>query len=883
MAAALRSPPASATFRDPYELERLAEELVSREQGKEDPTLHDFPLYIPLAHHNPHLTAEEFNVEEFLLSRSYTSLSDLRKELRDYLADLKEELVQLINDDYEAFISLSTDLQGEGTRLTRIKAPLSILKEHIMRSKKELLLIQDAIQDKLKKRTKLREEKALLHLLLKISDAVTRLETLLLITAPGTAQTELQLPSQYTTGEDARDDKLPNNRAKHLGRVASEYTQLLYHAEKARNENCKYVDEMQWRIDRIQSTLSSDLDHLFATTLNALSDRKKESPASDVEKTRWIADITECLRSYDALHLWRDAEDVIRREVVRGFVKKTIHPSALIAPHSPIMPHTPFHTIPDMSLLSSTLPPRTPYTPFTAFSLKQPDPTYSTSSSSPYAHILSNEDDPLARLYNQILRFIERDLCRIMKIAEKVSVDPTSTARVDKPARSPPVSASHDAVDPSADGFQIMANVIWEEIGRAIMDELGGIVFATGRPNEFRKNYELSQAFIRSLEYLSPSLRAVEAMRAHPLYAGFERRWQLPVYFQLRWKEIVGKLEDSLGSRKLDTLHIKGKNSYATSQAMAVWIAITGCWSSEVFIPELANKFWRLTLQILSRYRTWISDCSVELQLGITSTGFDDKSTPPRIPSNFSTEPASADLLSAEDRTLRYCTAIVLDIQALENNVLTLWREEVSIMLPETQFSGDRTQSEDALRHAFSQLTSIISPLSHEIVNVLARRCCEGLLPMRSIPTQFRAMSNKRPPTEPSYFVTSILRPLRTYFGIGSTEAVGSALKVDFLASFATQVFDSVVEQYTSFVTVMKKSEESLRRLKKGKKSGFSLFGAAGGRDDDGDEERIRIQMVFDVLAFGQDAASLGIELSKHKSFQNLQEIVQSADSVDPS
>jgi hypothetical protein len=35
-------------------------------------------------------------------------------------------------------------------------------------------------------------------------------------------------------------------------------------------------------------------------------------------------------------------------------------------------------------------------------------------------------------------------------------------------------------------------------------------------------------------------------MRSHPIYTAFEQRWQLPVYFQLRWKEIVGKLENSL-------------------------------------------------------------------------------------------------------------------------------------------------------------------------------------------------------------------------------------------------------------------------------------------------------------------------------------------------
>ena len=48
----------------------------------------------------------------------------------------------------------------------------------------------------------------------------------------------------------------------------------------------------------------------------------KEARATEVEKSKWIADITECLKTYDMLGLWRDAEDVLRREVVRSFVKK---------------------------------------------------------------------------------------------------------------------------------------------------------------------------------------------------------------------------------------------------------------------------------------------------------------------------------------------------------------------------------------------------------------------------------------------------------------------------------------------------------------------------------------------------------------------------------
>jgi conserved oligomeric Golgi complex subunit 2 len=65
------------------------------------------------------------------------------------------------------------------------------------------------------------------------------------------------------------------------------------------------------------------------------------------------------------------------------------------------------------------------------------------------------------------------------------------------------------------------------------------------------QNYTTSKAFLSALEYLAPDLQAVQSMREHPIYATFERRWQLPVYFQLRWKEIVGDLEISLSENQL--------------------------------------------------------------------------------------------------------------------------------------------------------------------------------------------------------------------------------------------------------------------------------------------------------------------------------------------
>lgn len=147
-------PPSSS--RDRFELDRLAEELETRQSNQKfgdaelDHQDYELPTYVPLSHDNSELNAgtgpfkyricsssdnfshkEVFDVERFLLSRSHTSLPDLRTELRDYLAILKEELVKLINDDYEAFISLSTDLKGEGARLQRLKAPLSTVRGEV--------------------------------------------------------------------------------------------------------------------------------------------------------------------------------------------------------------------------------------------------------------------------------------------------------------------------------------------------------------------------------------------------------------------------------------------------------------------------------------------------------------------------------------------------------------------------------------------------------------------------------------------------------------------------------------------------------------------------------------------------------------------------------
>jgi hypothetical protein len=83
-----------------------------------------------------------------------------------------------------------------------------------------------------------------------------------------------------------------------------------------------------------------------------------------------------------------------------------------------------------------------------------------------------------------------------------------------------------------------------------------------------------------------------------------------------------------------------------------------------------------------------------------------------------------------------------------------------------------------------------------------------------------------------------------------------------------------VVFRYASVIATMRKSEDSLRRLKKGRQ-GFSLFGnrsvQEGQSQTSGEEEdRVKAQFLLDVDALARDAASLGVQVEAVPALESL-------------
>ena len=93
-----------------------------------------------------------------------------------------------------------------------------------------------------------------------------------------------------------------------------------------------------------------------------------------------------------------------------------------------------------------------------------------------------SDGNELAILLNSVLRFVQVNCEVILQLAEKAE---SRRKNSDTLLLTQFTDNAPETVRPKDDGFEIMANVIWDEIARSIMEELGSTIFAAGQPDDF--------------------------------------------------------------------------------------------------------------------------------------------------------------------------------------------------------------------------------------------------------------------------------------------------------------------------------------------------------------------------------------------------------------
>eukprot|EP00058_Branchiostoma_floridae_P027792 XP_002613283.1 hypothetical protein BRAFLDRAFT_113783 [Branchiostoma floridae] len=153
-------------------------------------------------------------------------------------------------------------------------------------------------------------------------------------------------------------------------------------------------------------------------------------------------------------------------------------------------------------------------------------------------------------------------------------------------------------------GYDFLVNAVWPEV-IAGLEKRTPSIFAPGNPSMFHQKYLTSMNFLDAFELECGSQASVKRLRSHPSYNTFMTKWSLPVYYQIRFQEIGGALETSLMS---PFNNASDKTLFQLNAPYTLWQCMAKCWAQDIYLSPLCHRFWKLTLQLLARYGTWVKE-----------------------------------------------------------------------------------------------------------------------------------------------------------------------------------------------------------------------------------------------------------------------------------
>ncbi|MEW5318940.1 MAG: hypothetical protein WDW38_010122 [Sanguina aurantia] len=521
-------------------------------------------------------------------------LSTLQTELNSYLSLLKTKLVEVINEDYSDYVGLAGKLTGVEGAVLRMRRPLGELKD-------KLTVVQEAVRSELaalhqglKRRKEVATARSLLELLQEVAHVASKVDKLLAevaasdpsvpaatashhssdtytasLTAAHPSSTPTPTPTPFITPnggpEAVTDGGDLDAYARLLERVAGEVSRLAFLC--ARGKDLAFVKTLEPRVASSRADLSSRLHTALVAALT-----QQRHPAT-----------LHCLHACVELGCGEVAEGCVRTVVVAPLLQ------GCIAAHRKAHPRS------------------------------------------------GSREDELSSLLTHVLAAVHDALAPVLSAALSPhsalrSLDLLGSALLQEVQATLATSLPGESRSTDLHMLGCIAGV-----QATLAASLPG-VFSPGIPPAFHANYLASLHFLESLEAMCHSRGSVDRLRASPAHAAFLRRWNLSVYFSLLYQEIAGELEEQTGVQRFHPAALLGPPSSASAPArdgserggpeaardsrevtlatatgvsphLSITHTLLSCLqravSSEVFLPSLGDRFFRLVLQLVQRYATW--------------------------------------------------------------------------------------------------------------------------------------------------------------------------------------------------------------------------------------------------------------------------------------
>jgi hypothetical protein len=451
---------------------------------------------------------------------------------------------------------------------------------------------------------------------------------------------------------------------------------------------------------------------------------------------------------------------------------------------------------------------------------------------------------------------------------------------------------------------------VWVPIATALMADAGikMAIFSPGIASILQANYTSLDTFLSELAerllkpqneeqsagaagtaeslYFRPATSMVTIRRAqdriysHSKTADFSKKWNLPIYYQLRFGDCCNRLNKAVdqtrkggwiadvftGTEDLAE-SLKNKSGLELPLFLELHDILLGLWRPDVILRPLTHRFLRGAVQLVGRAVAFIRDgMEGKIMFGVDKTEeSDSQENGTEINGSKPMYPTRAPYCWGDSE--QDVAAVAWELAILETSMAHDYATTVS----EALAGGESTESERAeLRslaaEVLTEVSQQIRPVVHNawnevIVRILTGKCSGPLAAVKGVAATYR-MTNRPPPTHASPFVATILRPLKEFdkeFANRTPHHIGSNWK----HSIVTTVADRYSEAVQELIETVKRTEVALqsRRTRR----------AASGGISDGD--KVKLQLYLDFQEFSRSVQEVGIDLSSCPGIAKLQSL----------
>ncbi|KAF9145924.1 Conserved oligomeric Golgi complex subunit 2 [Linnemannia schmuckeri] len=481
---------------------------------------------------------------------------------------------------------------------------------------------------------------------------------------------------------------------------------------------------------------------------------------------------------------------------------------------------------------------------------------------------------PLVAMFNKVLAFIDTHCSTLIDVTQR---------------------------ELKGTNFDIPVNCIWNLSAETILSNIPHIL-SPGIADDFHRNYTDTMDFVSKIEELCGSRRSLTRLRSQPSYQAIAKN-KLPLYFQIRFKDISMSIEDALQANVETSPKFSNTTEVQLPASMAIIRAIERCWSSDVFLYGIAHSFWKFTLQLMARYSIWISTNLAKDLDPTKSRSIQSRSSSPAPDANPNTSrpqgratPTPGSIRSAttgagagpvgkisvEETMLQQLSMVVSDVDSVTARIQDIFTHQIQPRLPPTM--AEEPILLESFKLNLQAIRQDVPAVQERITALITKNCVDTLANVRALAVRYGD-----PPREPSQFVTLILGPLSKYMS-----GPGAVLSEEAKQAWTREVIVATTQRYSDILAEKlaesKSQEEHSNKLKAGAKpragvprpklpSAFSVGGGGSGTDSEGvnisTHDKLRLQCVLDVRCYKTELTKFKIEPDTFEPYLNLQSNTQ--------